>query len=265
MFTQKKDVLDGASSFGVDHYFNDEAYVGAGGSLAIQQLPFLGRKLAEHIHDVDPAVVIAGDRGARLIGLATIIGWSRRFPEERFPTIESKLHFARVTSRSAGRADVLEAVRSTLIRAGLPEQFSYKRKQDGDSPKVVYIDDWAVRGGTAKRFIRAAMGFGIPGGAISYSTAVGHYVRDLPGGVKHFIADPSRNPRWSCWDTHDAADYCTQIGVRYSCEDPTVPIADVTEVSKDARRQLVREIDRYYRKFTLAHAAGEIATSAKPV
>lgn len=221
----------------------------------IKALPQLARPLVEYIHDTKPDIVIAGDRGGRLYAGTVKKSWRHRFPQDPFPTIDGKIHLARVTSRSASWNEVVDVTKLALRRAGL-DTLQNTARNDGLKPNVMYIDDWAVYGGTIQRFIDAAEEVGVPADAITYATICGEEM-DF---VRHFVADPGTRSGRSAWDSEGGmSDY---VGVDFNRGRPTVPILNRNEHSVEVRRSLTEFIDAYYAEFDAATAAGALAACA---
>lgn len=225
----------------------DEQMRGQPGDIKLSDLPYLVRPIIERIHEVRPAVVIAGDRGARLLAFTALKSWGLRYPGERFPTIDGRIHMARVTSRSAPESEVTKAIHFTLDKAGLNRSLT-KGQEDGSAPKVIYMDDWAVYGGTAELFIDSASRAGIPARSITYATMCGHRMKSVKP-ADHFIADPERNPRWSVWDEPYGDVEDSIVGVRYRSGNPTVPVAAPNRYATEARQEIGNHLANYYRHF----------------
>lgn len=237
-----------------DKLFNDQPTFSQQNRLSVSFLPQLARPIIEHIHDDEPHIVIAGDRGGRLMALTAMMSWRHRFPGERFPTLDSKIHLARITSRSANYYDVKDAAQFALKKAGLPGLLE-KTNMDGMSPRVMYLDDWAVHGGTLARFVKAAEEAGVMERDITYLTICG----DKVNSINHFIAEPNVRPYRSEWDDEGGSSEC--IGVGYPWDNPTVPTPDVNSISLQTRTKLMEGVSEYYELFDKAVALGNVATS----
>lgn len=219
-------------------------------------LPYIARPIIERFHQEKPDIVIAGDRGGRLFAYAAFQSWKRRFPGEPFPTHDQKIHFARVSSRSAEEREVRGAVHYTLEKAGLPPDWQRTgAMSDGSPPKVAYMDDWIVHGGTVRRFIGAANGYGLPDSALLVATMCGPTLTG--GGVNHIVGDPDRHPRTSDWNDDSA-----YSGVRFPYADAVTPRAFTGPDSSYARQEINRQLDAYYERFSaVLAAAGQTAMS----
>lgn len=65
--------------------------------LHIEDLPRLAVPIVDFIEEEKPDIIIGCDRGARLFALAVHSMW-RELHTEKFPTLDGKLHFARVSN-----------------------------------------------------------------------------------------------------------------------------------------------------------------------
>ena len=234
----------------VDRLFNDGNFAGSSGNLRLADLPYLARPIIEDIHETRPDVVIAGDRGGRLLAVTAFRSWKKRYPGERFPTADGSIRFARVTSRSAREHHVRKAIEFTLASAGFDPKAIKSREIS--PPTVMYLDDWCVHGETIGRFLAAADDLGIPGDNLTYATACGPRV----SSVRHIVSDRRRHPRWSVWDSNQ--DY---IGVYYGRQQPTMPIPYRNNESEHARDTINSYIEEYYRRFSAAVTGGQLVTS----
>jgi len=235
----------------VDSLFPDDGREREG-IISFEDLPYITRPIVEYLHNVRPSVVIAGDRGGRLFGLSAFYSWKKRFPGEPFPTLDGKLHFARVSSRSAEKRDVKRAVHFTLRQAGLTDSYLHEEAaKDGSSRKVVFMDDWAVHGGTFGRFLDAVKEYGVPKTSVAYATMCGKRV--YRRGVEHIIGDESRAPRNSDWN-----DRSYYAGVTFPSVDSVTPYPNPNKDSMWARNELIKNTDAYYARFTAALVTGKI-------
>lgn len=232
----------------IEQYFDVPEVVRPNDELSISELPHIGRIISERLYQTRPDIVIACDRGARLITLATKLAWQNRFPGERFPTIDSQIHFARVTNRSAPQDDVIQVIRKTLETAGLDEI------EPGTlGPKITLLDDWTYYGDTAKLFASVAKHYG----QVDLITAVG--ARNFTLGIDHFSAIPQRTPKYAEWDS---AGFLGEllVGVSYGASGvgAIIPCSRRTPASVDARQRLIQETDTYFARFRSAQATSTI-------
>lgn len=97
-----------------------------------------------------PDVAIACDRGGRLFGLAVRRMWLELM-DEPFPTLDHKLHFAKISARNIGRddrRDITEYRVRNRIDSAMQEGKRRGRELSGDKPNVLVIDDWVSSGDT---------------------------------------------------------------------------------------------------------------------
>lgn len=97
-----------------------------------------------------PDVAIACDRGGRLFGLAVRSMWLELM-DEPFPTLDQKLHFAKISARAIGRFDRSEITEYRVrdrIDSALREGKRRGREPQNDKPRVLVIDDWVSSGDT---------------------------------------------------------------------------------------------------------------------
>ncbi len=104
-------------------------------------LPRLILPILDHIEQQKPDIVIACDRGARLAGLAIFSAW-RQTRTSRFPTLDNKLHFARLSA--AEDMELGQQRIDRIIDSSLQSTQSAKDEQ----LHVLFVDDWVVRGNT---------------------------------------------------------------------------------------------------------------------
>jgi hypothetical protein len=106
--------------------------------------------VVEDMADHRPEVAIACDRGGRLFGLAVRRMWLELM-DEPFPTLDEKLHFAKISAKSIGYQDRREMTEHRIqqrIDSALREGTRKGRVQSGDRPSVLVIDDWIASGAT---------------------------------------------------------------------------------------------------------------------
>lgn len=112
-----------------------------------KKLPETALPIVDYIHETKPDIVIACDRGARLLGIAVFLTWKNTFKSERFPTIDNKLHFARISKSSpidSMQNRINQIFDSSLQAAGQPN----KEIDSDNGLNVLFIDDWAIGGET---------------------------------------------------------------------------------------------------------------------
>ncbi len=225
----------------VDQYFADEDIRINRGFSYINgtDLPYIVRPAIEAIHKFQPDAVIAADRGGRPIGFAIMAGWRRRYPEERFPTGDESVQFARVSSRSVSRGGADQAIRAALWRSKVIDDQDSQKTPKGT--RVMFVDDWVWKGGTCRLFEEITDELGIKEKNRLIFTMVGEQTHD-----RHIVGDTRRdtgcswnNDSWSAGVTYD------DHGIR---AEPYI-----TSDSRDLRRQIVQATDHYYRRFSDAY------------
>jgi len=113
------------------------------------ELPEKALPILDFMEQVKPHIVIGCDRGGRLFGLAIHAAWQQTRPGQPFPTLDGKLHFARV-SKSEDKAVLQEKIDAIMA---MSKQFGKQRGNevaDGEQLRVLFIDDWVIGGGTAQ-------------------------------------------------------------------------------------------------------------------
>jgi hypothetical protein len=233
---------------GGDSLFPDDAFRSYG-RLSFRNLPYLVRPIVEAIHDIRPNIIIAGDRGARLFALTALQSWRKRFPGEPFPTRSGGIQLARVTSRSASDQDVRKAVQFAIEHSGPKGTLLPVDETD----HIMYLDDWASKGKTIKRFVSVVMDLGISRENITYATLSGCKTER----VRHIIGDSTRDPLCSSWD--DEGGSSVYVGVGYRRYSPITPVADMNPDARGVRHDLARDITEYYAGFSSAVAEGQWA------
>lgn len=117
------------------------------GGLAEMTVPavgFIGKRM--------PDVVVGCDRGGRLYSVAVHGMWVQlRGSTMPFPTLDSKLHFARL-STSLSQQVTQEALGNILERSGMEGSARGKRR-NGDKPGIMFIDDLIHSGATRERIL----------------------------------------------------------------------------------------------------------------
>lgn len=116
--------------------------------LEAKHLPEMALPIIDFMKRVQPDIVIGCDRGGRLFSLAIKSAWDTT-EDERFPTIDNKVHFARVSKSEdfnlmQERIDeIVESTKKTAAQRGesLPDDWE---------PKIMFVDDWVVNGGTRR-------------------------------------------------------------------------------------------------------------------
>ncbi len=125
-----------------------------------ERLPQAASPIVELIREQMPDVVLAADRGGRMIGLAVYKVWQQRYPGIPFPTIDGKLHFGRI-SGSVTNQESLDVATNILNRSGVMAEMAQRRAEGDERPaKVLLLDDWSMSGFTinhGKRALESAL------------------------------------------------------------------------------------------------------------
>lgn len=220
----------------------------------------IARVITEFVHDTEPDVIVAADRGGRLLALATHASWKHRYPDHDFPTRDGKIHFARI-SGSIDLGVTQRVIRSTLKKAGLSSDDPEHVQDDELKPKVMLIDDWIGQGRTFRTFADVAHNdFGIPKDNMLMATMHGH---ELPyDDPTHIIGDPSGYAHGSQWCDDEEI-----MGVTYYSDQDTgsddelfgvVGRSNRSQKSIEARQNLHRAVAKYYSRFDKALELGKI-------
>ena len=114
------------------------------GLLNPSTLPETVLPIVDHIAQHTPDIVIGCDRGARLLGIAVFAAWNHtywRHSGKKFPTLDHKLHFARISS--GDRQSSFDARLDTIIDTSLQAA-----DKDIENLRMLFVDDWSVHGST---------------------------------------------------------------------------------------------------------------------
>jgi len=114
-----------------------------------EDLPEMALPILEFMEEVQPHIVIGCDRGGRLFGLAMHAAWRQTRDGEPFPTLDGKLHFARI-SKSEDLSIMQDKVDQIIE---MSKQLGTQRGNqlaDGEQLRVLFIDDWVIGGGTMR-------------------------------------------------------------------------------------------------------------------
>lgn len=119
------------------------------GATKPEDLPEMALPVLEFMEDVQPHIVIGCDRGGRLFGLAMHAAWQHTRDGQPFPTLDGKLHFARVSKSED--PDVLQEKIDEIVKSS--KQFGKQRGNelaDNEQLRVLFVDDWVIGGGTMR-------------------------------------------------------------------------------------------------------------------
>ena len=125
---------------GVEDFFDTPPdYPFADGMITADTLPYAARTAVEFLHDEKPHAVFAADRGGRPLAIATMASWRHRYPGHRFPTLDHKIHFSRLSGKEITTQTYFDLVKNSMVRAGI-----ITRDGDGDSPLVQIMAEVSV-------------------------------------------------------------------------------------------------------------------------
>ena len=119
------------------------------GATKPEDLPEMALPVLGFMEDVRPHIVIGCDRGGRLFGLAMHAAWSQTRAGQPFPTLDGKMHFARVSKSED--SDVLQEKIDQIIEVS--KRFGKQRGNeiaDEEQLRVLFVDDWVIGGGTMR-------------------------------------------------------------------------------------------------------------------
>lgn len=119
------------------------------GAIKLEDLPEMALPVLEFMEDVQPHIVIGCDRGGRLFGLAMHAAWRNTRDGRPFPTLDGKLHFARVSKSED--SDVLQQKIDEIVEAS--KRFGKQRSNEvaeDEQLRVLFVDDWVIGGGTMR-------------------------------------------------------------------------------------------------------------------
>lgn len=167
-------------------------------ALRPEDLPELTLPVLEFIEQIQPHIVIGCDRGGRLFSLALHAAWRHTRGATPFPTIDGKIHFARI-SKSEDEEVLQESVDRIVEQCLVFGKQRGNVVKEGEQLRVLYVDDWVVGGGTkrlAKRLMKKHQ-------AQTYFAVMSGNDADVSG-------DASRSSGSVSW--HDSP---AEIGVNY--------------------------------------------------
>jgi adenine/guanine phosphoribosyltransferase-like PRPP-binding protein len=216
-------------------------------------IPVIARRVVEFLREEKPDAVIAADRGGRMLALAVHAGWRLRYPGERFPALDGKIHFARLSRRDLDYDTFRRLVNWGLVRAGIAEPddrdeyFLYDRVTAKDpESKLMVMDDWITRGSTIVRVQDIAAEAGLKPDNVSAAVMYSGYGRRLPLN-RYIVAEPENDKiRGFSW-----SDSSYDLGITYyNGVDPTRRSEpDFLENSRQQRSLLQKSTREYYRAF----------------
>jgi adenine/guanine phosphoribosyltransferase-like PRPP-binding protein len=168
------------------------------GRLKPEELPEIALPIIDFIEATQPHLVIGCDRGGRMMSIAVHSAWQQTKDGERFPTVDGKIHFARV-SKSVDET-ILQDDIDRIVEAAMKEaKVKGNELGEDEQMRVLFIDDWVVGGGTKKLAQRLMKKHG----AKTYFAVMSGDGADVSG-------DPDRGSGSVSW--HDNPEH---IGINY--------------------------------------------------
>lgn len=119
------------------------------GSTKPEELPEMAMPVLEFIDQVQPHIVIGCDRGGRLFSLAIHAAWRETRDGQPFPTLDGKIHFARI-SKSENPAVLQEKVDAIIELSKRLAEHKGNIVDDDEQLRVLFVDDWVIGGGTKR-------------------------------------------------------------------------------------------------------------------
>lgn len=117
------------------------------GATRPEDLPEFALPILEFMETVQPHIVVGCDRGGRLFGLAIHAAWRETRQGKPFPTLDGKLHFARI-SKSEEQTVLQEKIDEIVEASKLLGSQRGVEIPSGERLRVLFIDDWVIGGGT---------------------------------------------------------------------------------------------------------------------
>jgi adenine/guanine phosphoribosyltransferase-like PRPP-binding protein len=203
--------------------------------ITAEDLPELAEPIAAFIAEKQPDIVIAADRGGRLVGLAVYKVWKQLYPDKPFPTVDGSLHFARL-SKQLPVAKIKDALDLVISASGKHAREDYVgHPATSETPlKVMVIDDWICGGNTHRLVQQAFEEFGFYDGQdLEIMMAV------MCGRNAHISGNVHRDKTCE-WHDNDES-----VGVAYD-QHSTLPTALHSSQAKDIRDRLDNAIKARY-------------------
>lgn len=178
------------------------------GVASVEDLPRMAVPVVGFIEQREPDIVVGCDRGARLYSLAVYGMWNRMHKRrERFPTIDNRLHFARLSTSLS--LSVTSGALLRIIGDSDAEAKSRGRSVDYKRQKIMFIDDLIDSGATREQIIRSLRKIGIGSDNIFFAVMCG-------GGADVAGSRDKLGVKW-----HDNVD---MIGVDYTKDGYPFPV-----------------------------------------
>ncbi len=174
----------------------------SGKQINAEDLPTMALPVVEFMKEVQPHIVVGCDRGGRMYSLAVHGAWRQVTEGEPFPTLDGKIHFARISTTENEAA--LQGQFDRLVAAAKAQaRMSGQELPDDEQLRVLFIDDWVCGGDTRRLTQRLASSHG----ARSYFAVMrgdGADVSGMPG-------DNQAKPGWSDDGTKTGVNYVTEM------------------------------------------------------
>ena len=194
------------------------------GTLVVQDLAQMALPVVGYIDQTQPDVIIGCDRGARLYSIAVHSMYRARHPKERLHTLDSKIHFARLSTSLS--INLTSAALREILDNSLKAARQRRKSLNGKRPLIMFIDDWIVSGATRKHILESLKELGISSKVdTSFALMCG------PSGNVTGNSKPASVP----WHDDEAS-----IGVGYT--DKGIPYPTDTREARQIRRILHRAV-----------------------
>lgn len=112
-----------------------------------EELPEMSLAVLDFVEEVQPHIVIGCDRGGRLFSLAMYKTWSETRGDQPFPTLDGKIHFARI-SKAEDEAVLQDRIDQIVSQAEAMGIHKGVTRAPDEQLRVLFVDDWVVGGGT---------------------------------------------------------------------------------------------------------------------
>lgn len=129
------------------------------GDMTTADLAEMAVPVASFVKQTQPDVVVGCDRGGRLYSLVVYSLWGERNPKKRFPTLDGKLHFARL-STSVGD-DAIDRSVTRIVNQSTKQAKLTGKPVNGERPRILFIDDWIVSGATREHIFASLERLGL--------------------------------------------------------------------------------------------------------
>ena len=129
------------------------------GDLTPTDLATMAVPVAGFIKETQPDIVVGCDRGGRLYSLAVYSLWGKRNPKKHFPTLDGKLHFARLSTSVDD--DAIDRSVARIVDQSTKQAKMTGKTVNGEQPRILFIDDWIVSGATREHIFASLERLGI--------------------------------------------------------------------------------------------------------